>query len=150
MATSRSSPVTISSLGRSRRASSLMALCHGRVPDANLRSNEVPAIGGYPMKLLSALLLGALIVAIPASAQVFTAGPGLALAIPDNVYTGTVGTMGCSTIAVPSGGGGGDSVANVIVTIAQSHTWVGDLTIKLIGPTGIVTTLVSRPGVVET
>ncbi|HEV7667072.1 MAG TPA: proprotein convertase P-domain-containing protein [Thermoanaerobaculia bacterium] len=102
------------------------------------------------MKLLSALLVGALVAVIPASAQIFTAGPGLALAIPDNLYNGTVGTMGCSTIAVPSGGGGGDTVANVIVTIAQSHTWVGDLTIKLIGPTGIVTTLVSRPGVVET
>ena len=101
------------------------------------------------MRLLSALLIGAVVAIVPASAQVFTAGPGLALAIPDNTYNGTAGSMLCHTIAVPSGGGGGDTVDNVTVQIAQSHTFVGDLTIKLIGPTGIVTTLTSRPGVLE-
>lgn len=101
------------------------------------------------MRLLSALLIGALVAIVPAAAQVFTAGPGLALAIPDNTYNGTAGSMLCHTIVVPSGGGGGDTVDNVTVQIAQSHTFVGDLTIKLIGPTAIVTTLVSRPGVLE-
>jgi subtilisin-like proprotein convertase family protein len=85
-----------------------------------------------------------------ARAQVFTAGPGLAVAIPDNTYNGTVGTMGCHTIVVPSGGGGGDTVDNVTVQIRMNHTFVGDLTIKLIGPTAITTTLVSRPGIIET
>ncbi len=102
------------------------------------------------MKLLSALLVGALVAIVPAAAQVFTAGPGLGLAIPDNTYNGTTGSMLCNTIVVPSGGGGGDTVDNVTVQIRQSHTFVGDLTIKLVGPTAITTTLVSRPGVIET
>ena len=105
------------------------------------------------MKLRLPLVLGvmlALVAVLPASAQVFTAGPGLALAIPDNTYNGTTGSMLCNTLAVPSGGGGGNTVDNVTVQIAQSHTFVGDLTIKLVGPTGIITTLVSRPGVIET
>jgi subtilisin-like proprotein convertase family protein len=91
-----------------------------------------------------------LLAASPVAAQVFTRGPGLALAVPDNAYNGTTGSMLCDTIAVPSGGGGGDTVDNLRVTIRMNHTFVGDLTIKLIGPTGIITTLVSRPGIVET
>jgi len=88
--------------------------------------------------------------AVPASAQVFTVGPGLGLAIPDNTYNGTTGSMLCNTQIVPSGGGGGNTVDNVTVQIRMNHSFVGDLTIKLIGPTGIVTTLTSRPGVIET
>ena len=105
------------------------------------------------MKLRQALVLGsmlALVAVVPASAQVFTAGPGLALAIPDNTYNGTLGSMLCHTIVVPSGGGGGNNVDNVTVQVRMNHTFVGDLTIKLVGPTSIVTTLVSRPGVIET
>jgi len=92
----------------------------------------------------------ALVAALPASAQVFTVGPGLGLAVPDNTYNGTQGSMLCSTITVPSGGGGGDFVDHVLVQVRMSHTFVGDLTLKLIGPTGITVTLVSRPGVLET
>lgn len=105
------------------------------------------------MKLRQPLVLGAvlaLVAVFPASAQVFTNGPGLGLAIPDNTYTGALGTMLCNTITVPSGGGGGNTVDNVTVQIRMNHTFVGDLTIKLIGPTSITTTLVSRPGVIET
>ncbi len=93
------------------------------------------------------------LLAMPAavSAQTYTAGPGLALAIPDNGYNGSQGSMLCNAIAVPSGGGGGDTVSTVSVDIAMSHTFVGDLTIKLFSPAGgSPITLVSRPGVVET
>ena len=99
---------------------------------------------------LAALVVLAFVAPVAAQAQVFTNGPGLGIAIPDNTYNGTVGTMVCNTIAVPSGGGGGDTVDNLRVTIRMNHTFVGDLTIKLIGPTAIVTTLTSRPGVIET
>ncbi|HXU44423.1 MAG TPA: proprotein convertase P-domain-containing protein [Thermoanaerobaculia bacterium] len=109
------------------------------------------------MKTHRSIWLGivlALAVVAPASAQVFTNGPGLGLAVPDNLYTGGppngTGGMLCNTIAVPSGGGGGDFVNDVTVQVRLTHTWVGDLTIKLVGPTSIVTTLVSRPGVIET
>ncbi|HEV8240847.1 MAG TPA: proprotein convertase P-domain-containing protein [Thermoanaerobaculia bacterium] len=100
--------------------------------------------------VLAILLATAALVPAAASAQVFTVGPGLGLAIPDNTYNGTTGTMLCNTINVPSGGGGGDTVDNLSVQIRMNHTFVGDLTIKLVGPTGIITTLVSRPGVIET
>lgn len=86
----------------------------------------------------------------PADAQVYSRGPGLGLSVPDNTYNGSQGSMLCDTLAVPSGGGGGDLVDTVDIQIAMSHTFVGDLTIKLFGPTGAVTTLVSRPGVIET
>ncbi|HSX60139.1 MAG TPA: proprotein convertase P-domain-containing protein [Tahibacter sp.] len=83
-----------------------------------------------------------------AGAQTYTAGPGLALAVPDNTYNGTMGAMLCNTIAVPSGGG--DTVATATVQVAMSHTFVGDLTIKLVSPGGSTITLTSRPGVAET
>ena len=99
---------------------------------------------------LAALMVLAFVAPVAVQAQVFTNGPGLGIAIPDNTYNGTQGSMTCNTIAVPSGGGGGDTVDNLRVTIRMNHTFVGDLTIKLIGPTAIVTTLTSRPGVIET
>lgn len=104
------------------------------------------------MRNLAKLLFATLIVFIglggSAIAQTFVAGPGLALAVPDNGYNGTQGSMLCNTLAVPSGGG--DTVASVTVNVAMVHSFVGDLTIKLISPTGSVVTLVSRPGVIET
>lgn len=110
-------------------------------------------IGGYIVNsLLKYTFAGLLLFAAfagDAGAQTYTAGPGLALAVPDNAYTGAQGSMLCNSIAVPSGGG--DTVAGVTVGIAMSHTFVGDLTIKLYSPAGgSPVTLVSRPGVVET
>ena len=83
---------------------------------------------------------------VAAAQTSFTAGPGLALAIPDNTYNGTTATMGCHTLNVPSFG----TVDDVSVQVAMSHTFVGDLTIKLVSPSSTVATLVSRPGVAET
>lgn len=99
--------------------------------------------------LISSLALTALM-PMGAWAQTYTAGPGLALAIPDDGYNGTQGSMACSTIAVPSGGGGGDTVATTTVQVAMAHTWVGDLVIKLFSPAGTPITLVSRPGFADT
>lgn len=83
----------------------------------------------------------------PEALNSFMATP--AIPIPDNTYNGTLGTMGCSTIntgALPP-----TSVLNDIsVQIAMSHTFVGDLTIKLVAPSGSILGIVSRPGVVET
>ncbi len=98
--------------------------------------------------LRSALLVVLLLATGAAGAQSYSSGPGLALAIPDNGYNGTLGSMLCNTIAVPSGSG--DTVATATVRVAMSHTFVGDLTIKLVSPASTVITLVSRPGVVET
>lgn len=83
----------------------------------------------------------------PEALTSFMATP--AIPIPDNTYNGTLGTMGCSTIntgALPP-----TSVVNdASVQIAMSHTFVGDLTIKLVAPSGSILGIVSRPGVTET
>lgn len=71
------------------------------------------------------------------------------IAIPDNAYNGTLGSMACNTIdttSLPNP----SVVGGVQVAVGMSHTFVGDLTIKLITPTGSVLGLVSRPGVIET
>lgn len=104
------------------------------------------------MKRIQIVMCGLVLAGLgsQASAQIFSSGPGLALPIPDNTYNGTQGVMLCNTINVPSGGGGGDFVDSATVLIGMSHTFVGDLTIKLFPPTGTAITLVSRPGVIET
>ena len=101
--------------------------------------------------LFSVILLGLLSAQAGQATSIYTAGPGLAMAIPDNGYTGTQASMGCSTINVASEPGLDIISGPVTVSIAMSHTFVGDLTIKLFGPTPAQSfTLVSRPGVVET
>lgn len=84
---------------------------------------------------------------VPESLNTFMATP--AIPIPDNTYNGTLGTMGCSTIntaALPPT----SVVEDASVQIAMSHTFVGDLTIKLVAPSGSILGIVSRPGIVET
>lgn len=99
-------------------------------------------------RLFATAVFGVLMLSVgTAGAQSYSAGPGLALAVPDNGYNGTTGSMLCNTIAVPSGGG--DTVATATVQVAMSHTFVGDLTVKLISPAATVITLTSRPGVLE-
>jgi subtilisin-like proprotein convertase family protein len=86
----------------------------------------------------------------PASAQTdfgpFSASP--ALTITDNVYNGTTGSMVSSTVAVS--GVTGTSVVNIEVDVDITHTWIGDLVVKLQSPDGDILTLVSRPGAAET
>jgi subtilisin-like proprotein convertase family protein len=68
---------------------------------------------------------------------VYTAGPGLGLAIPDNDPTGA-----SSTISV------GDDyiISRVALIVTLDHTWVGDLIFTLTGPDGTAVTLADRPG----
>ena len=42
-----------------------------------------------------------------------------------------------------------DTVASVQLQLAMAHTWVGDLTMKLVSPRGTIVTLMSRPGRME-
>jgi cysteine-rich repeat protein len=79
--------------------------------------------------------------------QNVTRGGGLALSIPDDGYNGTIASMTCVDVVVvqfPL-----DHVASVAVGVAMSHTYVGDLTVKLVSPTGTIVTLMSRPGRTE-
>lgn len=66
----------------------------------------------------------------------------------DDGYNGTLASMTCSTIdasSIPAGA----TVTSVEIDIAISHTWVGDLTIKLVGPGGGTLGVLSRPGLTE-
>ena len=67
---------------------------------------------------------------------------GGAIPIPDNGYDGTLGSMACLTVPEAAQG----SVEDASVEVTMEHTWVGDLTIKLVSPTGTVATVLSRPG----
>jgi cysteine-rich repeat protein len=65
-------------------------------------------------------------------------------AIPDNTYNGTIGSMVCRSIMVPAARL--DVVEGLWVSVALTHTWVGDLVIKLVSPIGTAITLMHRPG----
>ena len=65
--------------------------------------------------------------------------------IADNGYDGSLASMACDTITIDDSG----VVTDVDVTMAVDHTWIGDLTVKLVSPAGTVNTLMSRPGVAE-
>lgn len=70
---------------------------------------------------------------------------GGSLAIPDDAYDGTIGSMACNTIAGPGG-----VITDMDVDIDLEHTWAGDLVIKVVAPDTSVLTLMSRPGFAET
>jgi len=65
--------------------------------------------------------------------------------IPDGAYDGSLGSMVCMDLA-----GVDTTITDLNVEVAITHTWVGDLTIKLVSPTAEVLTLMSRPGLAET
>ncbi len=61
-------------------------------------------------------------------------------------YNGTQASMACNTLAVANEPGFNTINGPVTISISMSHTWVGDLVIKLFPPAGGGYTLVSRPG----
>ncbi|GAB4144779.1 MAG: hypothetical protein Fur0021_01620 [Candidatus Promineifilaceae bacterium] len=70
------------------------------------------------------------------------------IAIPDDAYDGSLGSMACDTIdasSIPAGA----LVSNVTVSLGATHTWIGDLVTKLQSPDGSILGLYSRPGYVE-
>lgn len=102
------------------------------------------------MKKTIVLTLMGLLWVTTVQAQVYpvdvTVGPGLGIAIPDNGYDGSQGSMACSSLTV---GSSNDQILSATVETRINHTWVGDLTLKLYSPTGEVVTLASMPGMAE-
>ncbi len=84
-----------------------------------------------------------LVVPAPDSVE-FTSAP--AAAIADGAYDGTNATMACDIISVS--GLSGSEVA-VEVDAGLTHTWLGDLTVKLTNPDALVLGLQSLSGEVE-
>ena len=70
---------------------------------------------------------------------------GGTIAIPDDGYDGTLGSMACVTINETATG----TVQDADVEVSMEHTFVGDLTIKLVSPAGTIATVLSRPGLAE-
>lgn len=64
--------------------------------------------------------------------------------VPDNGYDGSLGSMACLSSAQAAG-----IIQDVNVQVALTHTWVGDVVIKVVSPSNEVLTLLSRPGLVE-
>jgi predicted outer membrane repeat protein len=69
--------------------------------------------------------------------------------IPDGAYDGSWGTMACDTLNTGDLVESGWVVQELSVTLSITHTWVGDLVVKLVSPEGSVLGLVSRPGTTE-
>ena len=67
----------------------------------------------------------------------------LAVGIPDGSYDGTLASMGCVNLNSDICAG---TITDMDVEVGIDHTWVGDLTIKIISPANTVTTLMHRPG----
>jgi subtilisin-like proprotein convertase family protein len=98
-------------------------------------------------KYVLALILSASLAAA-ASAQTFSCDVG-GLAIPDDGYDGSVGSMACCMVDADLGFD--TNILDVDVEYLITHTWVGDLVLKVVSPDGAATisTMMSRPGFAE-
>jgi len=84
----------------------------------------------------------------PGNNETMTVGAnGLNLAIPDDAYNGTKGSMTCTSLEVADNGI--NFVDDVELKIGIDHPWLGDLVIKLYSPDGTAITVLSRSGYIE-
>ena len=65
--------------------------------------------------------------------------------IPDATYNGQLSSMLCRSVP-----GLNQSIDSLRLKLGINHTFVGDLTVKVVSPAGQVTTVLSRPGLAET
>lgn len=102
--------------------------------------------------LSSFFLLGMILLTSVVTAQTtftFTSSPNVA--IPDDAYNGTLGSMASSSITAT--GVYNNPITNIELDVqigdANGHTWVGDLIIKLQAPDGTILAVMSRPGLAD-
>jgi len=100
------------------------------------------------ISLVAVILCGVLLIPQLAAAQVKDPAeidsfisPGGGVAIPDDGYDGTLGSMACQSTSAPAG-----NVTAVDVDLGVDHSWVGDLTVKVVSPDSSVLTVLARPG----
>jgi hypothetical protein len=84
---------------------------------------------------------------VVAESEELSVGPALGTLVTDGAYNGTLGTMAC--VSLPLAANGIDTVAGAQLEIGLIATWIGDVTIKVVSPTGTVVTVLSRAGAVE-
>ncbi len=73
-----------------------------------------------------------------------TEAPAGCATVIDDAYNGTLGSMTCMTVAGPN-----QVISDLNVQVTMNHTWVGDITLKLVSPSSQVLTMMSRPGLAE-
>jgi subtilisin-like proprotein convertase family protein len=73
----------------------------------------------------------------PSVDYIYSTGPGLGLAIPDNDPNGVSSTISISDDYL---------ITHMAILVSMDHTWVGDLIFTLTGPDGTTITLADRPG----
>lgn len=77
-------------------------------------------------------------------AGTFAFEPDLFLVIEDNQYDGTLTSMSCVPLDITAAPG--DELAfTPSLELYLTHTYVGDLTIKIVSPSGLVATVLQRP-----
>lgn len=108
--------------------------------------NNYPTSGKKTWFSLLAAFTMLLFCSVAMAQQTFIFSSNQAVTIPDNGYNGTLGSMAGSgvTASVPAG-----TVTNIEVDLSMTHTWIGDLVIKLQSPSGTVLGIMSRPGLAE-
>src|SRR5690606_3994567 len=67
--------------------------------------------------------------------------------VTDDGYDGSLASMGCA--ALDFSASTITNITDVVLTTALDATWVGDLTIKVVNPSGDVLTVLSRPDFAE-
>ncbi|MEO0420879.1 MAG: proprotein convertase P-domain-containing protein [Pseudomonadota bacterium] len=75
--------------------------------------------------------------ATAANAEIFLAGPGLGLDLPDDDANGVTSSIDASGVG---------TVESVSIAVSIDHTWVGDLIWTVTSPSGTTVTLMDRPG----
>ena len=78
-----------------------------------------------------------------AQPDIFSYG-GVSVPIPDDGYDGTMGSMACVSLDNTSGVVLG--ITDFTMDMEITHTWVGDLTVKIWSPAGTSTTAMATPG----
>ena len=78
-----------------------------------------------------------------AQPDVFSYG-GAPVPIADDAYDGTTGSMAC--VDLDNAGGVVLGITDVEMDMEITHTWVGDLTVKIFSPAGTETTAMATPG----
>ena len=123
-----------------------------RAQDSSINPDKVKALSELPSKTSEETLF------TPVSDNLVPAGTITVspnVAIPDDAYIGTgdgndgFGTdagMACSTINTTAVIPSGRVVSAVSANVQLTHTWIGDLTIKLRSPDGNILTILNRPG----
>ncbi len=111
----------------------------------------------FTRKLCLILLFGSILVAplsaLPTDPEKLATGEppstyvpdGTCIAITDDAYDGSLASMTCLTVPVITSG----TILDVNVDVSINHSWIGDLTIKVVSPQGTVSTLQSRAGFAE-